>query len=99
MHASTLAKTSQGRRAILYPLMGRSRKHLTPAQIASLAETDGVRATTSKKDDAVRADEVRKACSEGLLEWVVKEGAMVSRDTGGSLVLTDILLFADGGMQ
>jgi pumilio family protein 6 len=98
-HASELVKSSQGRRALLYPLTGRVRRHLTPAQIATLAETDAARAMTSKKDAALRAEEVRKAASEGMLEWIVKDGATVIRDTGGSLVVTDVMLHADGGGQ
>jgi pumilio homology domain family member 6 len=96
-HSSELVKSSQGRRALLYPLTGRTRRHLTPAQIAALAETDSARAITSKKDDIVRADEIRKACSESILEWIVKEGGAVARSTGGSLVVMDVMLYADGG--
>jgi pumilio homology domain family member 6 len=98
-HASELVKSSQGRRALLYPLTGRARRHLTPAQIATLAETDIARSTTSKKDAAVRAEEIRKAASEGMLEWVVKDGASVVRDPGGSLVVTDVMLHADGDKE
>jgi pumilio family protein 6 len=32
-----------------------------------------------------------------LLDWVARDGATVSRDTGGSLVVADVLLYADGG--
>jgi pumilio family protein 6 len=62
-----------------------------------LTETDEVRARTSKKDASVREEEVRKAASEGLLEFVKDEGAKVGRETGGSLVVAEIMLYAEGG--
>jgi pumilio homology domain family member 6 len=62
-----------------------------------LVETDEVRARTSKKDASVREEEVRKAASEGLLEFVKDEGARVGRETGGSLVVAEIMLYAEGG--
>lgn len=62
-----------------------------------MAETDEVRARTSKKDVGVREEEVRKAASEGLLEFVRSEGATVARETGGSLVVGEIMLYAEGG--
>ncbi|KAF7977568.1 hypothetical protein HWV62_3374 [Athelia sp. TMB] len=94
--ASTLTTTPQGRRALFYLLVPRTRRHFTPAQIVTLSETDEVRARTSKKDANVREDELRKAASEELLQFVVEEGAKVSRETGGSLVVTEIMLYADG---
>lgn len=63
-----------------------------------LAETDAARATTSKKDDTVRAEEIRKAASEPLLAWVTNKGAEAIRDPGGSLVVGEVMLHADGGM-
>lgn len=88
-----------GRRALLYPLVSRSPKHFTPATIAILASTDPIRATTSKKDEAVRRDEVRKACSEGLLSFVTENAPELIIDAGGSLVVTEIMLHASGGMS
>lgn len=95
--APTLTATPQGRRALFHLLVPRTRRHFTPAQIINLSETDEVRGRTSKKDPEIREEEVRKAASEGLLEFVVNEGKMVSRDTGGSLVVAEIMLYADGG--
>ena len=66
-------------------------------QIATLAETDLIRALTSKKDDAVRAAEIKRAASEDLLAWVEKNGADVSRDPGGSLEVLEVMLGAEGG--
>jgi pumilio family protein 6 len=85
-HAPTLASSAQGRRALLYPLAGRARRVLTPAQIAA----------PSVSDAGGRAAADRRAASEGLLAWVARDGAEVALDTGGSLVVADVLLLADG---
>jgi len=45
----------------------------------------------------VRAAEIRKAASESLLEFVAKHGKEVVMDTGGSLLVSEIMLQADGG--
>ena len=95
--APSLYTSSQGRRSLIYLVAPRTRRHFTPAQITTLAETDATRAKTSKKDDVLRASEIRKAASEGLLSWVVQSGAEVSRDPGGSLVVLEVMLEADGG--
>ncbi|GJE92340.1 Pumilio and CPL domain-containing protein [Phanerochaete sordida] len=94
--AHTLYQSSQGRRSLIYLVSPRTRRHFTPAQIALLAETDPIRAQTSKKDESVRTDEIRKAASEPLLAWVAEKGAEVARDPGGSLVVGEVLLYADG---
>ncbi|KAG9311279.1 armadillo-type protein [Chiua virens] len=51
-HTSSLATSPQGRRSLFHLIVPRSRRHFTPAQIAVIAETDHVRAKTSKKDNA-----------------------------------------------
>ncbi|KAI1798466.1 ARM repeat-containing protein [Ganoderma leucocontextum] len=94
--APSLYTSPQGRRALFYLISPRTRRHFTPAQIATLAETDSIRANTSKKDDIVRTSEIRKAASEGLLSWIAQSGADVSRDPGGSLVVLEVMLEADG---
>ncbi|KAJ7139088.1 puf family RNA-binding protein [Mycena epipterygia] len=94
--ANTLCQTQQGRRALLYLIVPRTRRHFTPAQIASLAETDEVRARTSKKTQEVREAEIRAGASEALIKWVKDKGALLLRETGASLVVTEIMLFADG---
>ncbi|OJT15544.1 Pumilio -like domain family member 6 [Trametes pubescens] len=94
--APTLYTSSQGRRSIIYLVAPRTRRHFTPAQIVTLAETDPIRAKTSKKEEATRASEIRKAASEGLLQWIAQSGADVARDTGGSLVVCEIMLDAEG---
>ncbi|OBZ77915.1 Pumilio y domain family member 6 [Grifola frondosa] len=94
--APSLYTSSQGRRSLIYLVAPRTRRHFTPAQIALLAETDSVRARTSKKDDTVRSAEIRRAASDGLLAWIANSGAEVSRDPGGSLVISEIMLEAEG---
>ncbi|KAJ7621062.1 armadillo-type protein [Roridomyces roridus] len=94
--ANTLSETPQGRRALLYLIVPRTRRHFTPAQIASLAETDEIRARTSKKEPEVREAEIRAGASEALVKWVKDKGALLLRETGASLVVTEIMLFAEG---
>ncbi|KAJ8076907.1 Pumilio y domain member 6 [Marasmius tenuissimus] len=94
--APALVSTPQGRRALFYLLVPRTRRHFTPAQIVNLAETDEARTATSKKDPEVRISEIRQSASEALLAWVAKKGETLSRDPGGSLVVAEIMLYAEG---
>ncbi|KAF8590688.1 ARM repeat-containing protein [Ramaria rubella] len=93
---STLLTSSAGRRTLLYAIIPRSPRHFTPAIVAALAATDELRAKTSKKDDVVRRDEVRRAASPALLSLVEERGVEMSRDPKGSLVVAEIMLFAEG---
>ncbi|KAF9218484.1 ARM repeat-containing protein [Gyrodon lividus] len=95
-HASSLATSPQGRRSLFHLIVPRTRRHFTPAQIAVIAETDSVRAKTSKKDNTTREGEIRKAASEELLQFVAEKGAETARDTGGSLVVLEVMLYAEG---
>lgn len=95
--ASALCTSPRGRRSLIYLVSPRTRRHFTPAQIALLSETDALRAQTSKKDAEVRQAEIRLAASAGLLEWVAKDGPGVARDPGGSLVVGEVMLYAEGG--
>lgn len=65
--------------------------------IDRISETDSLRAHTSKKSSDVRAAEICSAASPEFLSWIVRDGAEVSRETGGSLVITEIMLEAHGG--
>ncbi len=65
--------------------------------IARISETDSLREQTSKKSSDVRAAEICSAASPELLSWVVSDGVEVSRETGGSLVITEIMLETHGG--
>lgn len=113
--ASSLYTSPQGRRALIYLVQPRTRRHFTPAQvciltsiimiithlfqIALLGETDETRSKTSKKDNKVRSDEIRKAASEPLLAWIADQGPDIVRDPGGSLVAGEIMLYAEGGQS
>jgi pumilio family protein 6 len=68
-----------------------------PAQIASLEETDAIRARTSKKDPEARSAEIRKFASEALLNWITENGTKVAKEPRGSLIVTEIMLYAEGG--
>ncbi|KAJ7595727.1 armadillo-type protein [Mycena floridula] len=94
--APDLYSTPQGRRSILYLLVPRTRRHFTPAQIVALAETDEARSRTSKKAPEARQNEIRVGASEALLQWVQSKGDALIRDPAGSLVVAEVMLFADG---
>ncbi|KAH9171410.1 ARM repeat-containing protein [Lactarius sanguifluus] len=95
-NAKLLQTSAAGRRTLLYPLVPRHRRHYTPAMISTISETDDLRTHTSKKSSDVRTAEICAAASPELLSWIVRDGAEVSRDTGGSLVITEIMLEAHG---
>jgi pumilio family protein 6 len=96
-NAKSLQTSTAGRRTLLYLLVPRHRRYYTPAMISTISETDDLRAQTSKKSSDVRAAEILAAASPELLSWIVSDGAEVSRDTGGSLVITEIMLETHGG--
>ncbi|KAG2138425.1 armadillo-type protein [Suillus bovinus] len=86
-HAPTLINTPQGRRALFYLLVPRSRRHFTPAQISIIAETDHIRSKNQQEEWRLSAKvKSGQQQSEGLLKF----------DTGGSLVILEIMLYADG---
>jgi pumilio homology domain family member 6 len=97
--APTLMETTAGRRALLYPLVPTSTKHFLPATISSLRESaEKARDLgTSKKDPQIRRKEIKEYASPALMEWVEKEGEAWTRDPAQGLVLTDVMLYADGG--
>ena len=70
-----------------------------PSQIASLAETDEIRSRTSKKSPTSREEEIRKAASEDLIQWVEESGETLIRDPSGSLLVGEIMLYAEGGLS
>jgi pumilio homology domain family member 6 len=90
---------ANGRRTLLYPLVGRSTRHFTPAAIASIKATDEIRekAGTSKKDEALRREEIKKAVSEDMLKAVQDNAKEMMLDPAGSLLVTEVLLYAEGG--
>ncbi|CAA7263624.1 unnamed protein product [Cyclocybe aegerita] len=94
--APKLYNSTQGRRSLLYLVVPRTRRHFTPAQIASLAETDAARSRTSKKSAESREEEVRRAASEDLLRWITESGENLVREPSGSLVVGEVMLHAEG---
>lgn len=95
--ANDIFEKPQGLRALVYLLAPRTRRHFMPAQIASLEETDVIRAHTSKKDPEARSMEIRKFASEALLKWISEKGAKVVKEPRGSLIVTEVMLYAEGG--
>ncbi|EJD45619.1 ARM repeat-containing protein [Auricularia subglabra TFB-10046 SS5] len=91
-----VALSTVGRRTLHHLLTPRATRHFTPALIAQLAATDGARERTSKKDPAVRREEVRVAASEGLVKWVEEFGAEAVKDGARGLLVLEVLLEADG---
>ncbi|KAI0251069.1 ARM repeat-containing protein [Lactifluus subvellereus] len=98
-NAQSLQASAIGRRTLLYSLVPRDRRYYTPAMITRISETDSLRTLTSKKSSDVRAAEICAAASSELLSWVVRDGAEVSRETGGSLVITEVMLEAHGDKE
>lgn len=70
---------------------------MTPVVLDALKSMDSIREKTSKKDDAIRRDEIRKAVSEDMLKQVRDHAGKMIVDPGGSLLVTEVLLHADGG--
>ncbi|KZS89078.1 ARM repeat-containing protein, partial [Sistotremastrum niveocremeum HHB9708] len=90
------ASSAATRRSILYLLVPRSNRHFTPAIVNTIAETDSIREKTSKKDNELRRDEIRKFASPDLLQFVVEHAKELISDPGGSLVVGEIMLYSDG---
>ena len=86
-----------GRRAFLYLLVPRSRRHFTPATTAPRVETDAARARTSKKDTDVRLREIRAAATEGPTGLSKLAEERMDGMGGASLLLAEILLYSESG--
>ncbi len=86
------------RRVILYLLIPRSSRYFPPSLTSILAATDEARSRTSRKDMNVRMKEVREAASDDLIQLVNGKADEMLRDPAASLVLSEIMLHAEGGM-
>ena len=64
-----------------------------------LSQTDEIRSRTSKRSSSSREEEVRNAASEDLIRWVEDSGETLIRELIGSLVVSEIMLNADGGLS
>ncbi|KAL3428008.1 pumilio domain-containing protein [Phlyctema vagabunda] len=93
------ANDLNARTTLLYPFQGRS-KSLFPPSYASdleiLAEIDGIRTTTSKKDPEIRQKELAKALSPFLLKAIASAASDLVTTTFGCQFIAEILFGAEG---
>ncbi|KAJ9109007.1 hypothetical protein QFC21_000333 [Naganishia friedmannii] len=94
--AGELALDKHGRKVLFYLLAPRSTRHFIPSTIAQLKQSDESAAKTSKKDKDIRRKELKAVMSPDLLKLVEEQGEQLLRDTGASILVTEILLSADG---
>lgn len=91
-----IAKDKFGRRVILYLLVGRSPKYISPQNIELLAKGDAVRASTSKKDAAVRSAELLGYISPALISLIASRARALTREPLASQVVLETMLHAVG---
>ncbi|KAI2732746.1 hypothetical protein CBS147332_1885 [Penicillium roqueforti] len=83
--------------AVLYPFAGERVKWLLPeADQTVLEEVREVRKETSKKDPAMRRQELVKAASPTLLEFIAARASTLLETTFGCQFLSEVLFEADG---
>ncbi|KAL4874816.1 ARM repeat-containing protein [Aspergillus karnatakaensis] len=81
---------------ILYPFAGEKVKWLLPEQDqAVLAEVREIRKETSKKDPAIRRQELVKAASPTLLDLITASADTLLKTSFGCQFLTEVLFDAD----
>jgi len=95
--APGLAMHKTGRRVLLYLVTPRSTRHFIPSTIKDLEATDATAAATSKKNKETRRKELRAAISPDMIKLVADQGEELMRDAGASLLVTEIMLEAEGG--
>lgn len=95
--APELAMHKVGRRVLLYLLTPRSKRFFMAQSQQLQEDTIVLSSKTSKKDKEVRRKELRIAISPALLELVANQGEELLRDSGASLLVTEIMLNAEGG--
>ncbi|KAK3814494.1 MAG: armadillo-type protein, partial [Benniella sp.] len=91
-----IAKDKFGRRVILYLLVGRSPKYISPQNIELLAKGDAVRASTSKKDAAVRSAELLGYISPALISLISTKAKALIKEPLASQVVLETMLHAVG---
>ncbi|KAH8823548.1 armadillo-type protein [Flagelloscypha sp. PMI_526] len=103
-----LAKNVIGRRAVLYPIVGRTKRHFLPAVIREIEATDAIVEKTSKKDNEVRRKELNEGWAGELIRWVEQKGETIlskiheseggddSGANGSVLLISEICLEAIG---
>ncbi|KAJ5482133.1 hypothetical protein N7475_000945 [Penicillium sp. IBT 31633x] len=83
--------------AVLYPFAGERVKWLLPdADSKVLDEVREIRKETSKKDSAIRRQELVKAASPTLLEFIAARASTLLETTFGCQFLSEVLFEADG---
>ncbi|KAJ5429604.1 hypothetical protein N7491_006620 [Penicillium cf. griseofulvum] len=83
--------------AVLYPFAGERVKWLLPeADQPVLEEVREVRKETSKKEPAIRRQELVKAASPTLLEFIAARASTLLETTFGCQFLSEVLFEADG---
>ncbi|KAF8968678.1 pumilio domain member 6 [Entomortierella lignicola] len=94
-----IAKDKFGRRVILYLLAGRSPKYISPQNIELLAKGDLVRANTSKKDAAIRSEELLKHISEPLISLIATKTRSLTSEPLACQVVLETLLHAHSSVE
>ncbi|CAG8007182.1 unnamed protein product [Penicillium nalgiovense] len=83
--------------AVLYPFVGERVKWLLPeVDNPVLEEVREVRKETSKKDPAIRRQELVKTASPTLLEFIAARASTLLETTFGCQFLAEVLFAADG---
>ncbi|EED24088.1 conserved hypothetical protein [Talaromyces stipitatus ATCC 10500] len=83
--------------AVLYPFVGDTVKWLLPAGDEEiLAEIFEIRKETSKKEPAIRRQELIKAASPSLLEFIGARAESLMETSFGCQFLSEVLFTADG---
>ncbi|KAJ3161424.1 hypothetical protein HDU86_007206 [Geranomyces michiganensis] len=83
-------------RVIMFLLSGRNRKIQPPYLIKELEQMDAVRARTSKKDDALRKEQLLKAISPPLLKVLEERCGELVRDLTSGAVVVEAIFHANG---
>ncbi|KAG7249778.1 hypothetical protein CRUP_022498 [Coryphaenoides rupestris] len=90
-------KNKYGKKVLLYLLNPRDPDHVLPEIIRLLEKGDGN--THSKKDPAVRKNELLEVVSPPLLEYLCENAVTMVTDKGQSVMVRDILLSALGDLR
>ncbi|KAI8899814.1 armadillo-type protein [Globomyces pollinis-pini] len=84
-----LLRDQYGSRVILFLLCGRNKRYQPSYLIEELKASDEIRSKTSKKDSAVKHQELLEIVSPLLIEQVGKYSAELLRTKNGSIVLVE----------
>lgn len=90
-----LLLSKAARKPFMYLLSGRTTRNFSPAALKQLKQVDEWKKGTSKKDDEVRLNELKKSFSPLLLEGSQEFCKSMLSESTASQLLAEILLFAD----